>query len=93
MQIVRGRATDWNIVPERVGLIGFSAGGRVTVGAALGYDADTRPAFAAPIYGALYENLDIPSDAPPLFIAVSADDPLAAEPCLRLYQAWHAARQ
>jgi len=93
MRIVRGRAAEWDIVPERVGLIGFSAGGRVTVGAALDYDADTRPAFAAPIYGALYENLDIPIDAPPLFIAVSADDPLAAEPSLRLYQTWRAAGQ
>jgi acetyl esterase/lipase len=93
MRIIRGRAAEWGIAPERVGLIGFSAGARVTVGAALSYDAATRPAFAAPIYGALFEGLDIPADAPPMFIAVSADDPLAAEPCLRLYQAWRAAGQ
>lgn len=91
MRIVRGRSAGWGIDPARVGLIGFSAGGRVTVGASLAYDAETRPAFAAPIYGALFEDLHIPADAPPLFIAVSADDPLAAEPCLRLYQAWRAA--
>jgi acetyl esterase/lipase len=91
MRIVRRRAAEWSILPERVGMIGFSAGGRVTVGASLNYDAETRPAFAAPIYGALFEGLHIPVDAPPLFISVSADDVLAAEPCLRLYQAWHAA--
>jgi acetyl esterase/lipase len=91
MRIVRQRAAEWRIDPERVGMIGFSAGGRVIVGASLVYDADTRPAFAAPIYGALFKDLDIPAAAPPLFISVSADDPLAAEPCLRLYEAWHAA--
>jgi acetyl esterase/lipase len=91
MRIVHGRAAEWGLAPEKIGMIGFSAGGRVTVGAALNYDADTRPAFAATIYGALFEGLDIPVDAPPLFITVAADDPIAAEPCLRLYQAWRAA--
>jgi len=91
MRIVRGRAAAWGIDAERIGMIGFSAGGRVIVGASLADDAETRPAFAAAIYGALLDDLNISPGAPPLFVAVSADDPLAAEPCLRLYQTWRAA--
>jgi acetyl esterase/lipase len=91
MRIVRGRAAEWGIDAERIGMIGFSAGGRVAVGASLAGDGETRPAFAAAIYGALLDDLNVSPDAPPLFIAVSADDPLAAEPCLRLYQTWRAA--
>lgn len=91
LRIVRGRAAAWGIDTQRIGLIGFSAGGRVAVGAALADDPETRPAFAAAIYGALFDELDLPAGAPPLFVAVSADDALAAEPCLRLYQTWRAA--
>lgn len=93
IRIVRRRAAEWGVRPERIGVIGFSAGGRVIIDAALADGTEARPAFAAAIYGALFDELNLPADAPPLFIAVSADDPLAAGPCLNLYQAWRAADQ
>lgn len=61
------------------------------VSSSLAYDAELCPAYAAAICGALFKDLNMHADAPPLFIAVSADDELAAEPCLKQYQAWHTA--
>lgn len=71
---------------ERVGIVGFSAGARVAVAAAL----EGGLAFAAGIYGAASgAEVAPPSDAPPLFLAVAADDPVVrADDCIRLYNAW-----
>jgi acetyl esterase/lipase len=91
VKIVRQRASEWSLAPNRIGIMGFSAGGRVTAGVALEYDAQSRPNFAAPIYGALWEDITVPADAPPLFMALANDDELAVEPCLALYSAWRAA--
>jgi len=63
----------------------------VAAGASLHYDSDSRPDFAAPIYGAPMEIGAVPADAPPLFIAVAHDDPFAASVCVPLYSAWQAA--
>ena len=89
--LVRQRAVDWGIVPDRIGIMGFSAGARVTVGVALEHDATSRPDFIAPIYGAPFDGADVPVDAMPLFTLVADDDQLAAQACVALYAAWHAA--
>ena len=47
---VRQHASEWGISPDRVGIIGFSAGGAVTAGVAFHYSPEGRPAFVAPIY-------------------------------------------
>lgn len=91
MKIVRQRAAEWGIASDRIGIMGFSAGGRVTAGLAIDDDPATRPTFAAPIYGALWDAITVPAAAPPLFIALTTDDNLAVEPCLNLYTAWRKA--
>src|SRR5207342_556269 len=47
---VRQHASEWGVAPDRVGIMGFSAGGGVTTGVAFQYKPDSRPAFVAPIY-------------------------------------------
>lgn len=91
MKVVRQHALEWGLLPQRIGMMGFSAGGGVTIGVALEHDADSCPNFAASIYGALWEDIKGPADAPPLFIALANDDALTVEPCLALYSAWRAA--
>jgi acetyl esterase/lipase len=91
VKVVRQRASEWGVAPDRIGILGFSAGGVVTTGVALHYDADSRPSFAAPIYSAPREGVQVPVDAPPLFIAVADDDPFAASASVPLYSAWNAA--
>jgi acetyl esterase/lipase len=81
------------LAPDQIGIMGFSAGGRVTAGVALEHDVDSRPNFAAPIYSALWEDLALAvhADAPPLFIALANDDELAVKPNVALCSAWRAA--
>lgn len=91
LKLVRSRAAEWQLDPGRVGIMGFSAGARVALGVALENEAASRPAFAAPIYGALWDEITPPEAAPPLFVAFAGDDWLAVDPGLRLYSAWQAA--
>ncbi len=89
MKVVRRRAAEWGIAPERIGILGFSSGGVVTIGAAMQYDEESRPNFAAPIYPAPSGvGIVVATDAPPLFLLVANDDPMSAGVSLPLYSAW-----
>jgi acetyl esterase/lipase len=91
---VKQHASEWGISPEKVGIIGFSAGGAVTAGVAFEYRAESRPAFVAPIYGAALKDEAVPADAPPMFIAAATDDSLGLAPeSIALYQKWAAAHK
>jgi dienelactone hydrolase len=87
--IVRQRASEWGIRPDHIGMMGFSAGAFLTVTTTLHGERQSRPDFAASIYGALWENLDTVAPLPPLFIALTDDDALTVPPSLELYSAWH----
>src|SRR5215468_7302868 len=41
---VRQHASEWGVSPDRVGIMGFSAGGRVAAGVAFHYLPESRPA-------------------------------------------------
>jgi acetyl esterase/lipase len=92
---VRQHASEWGVSPDRVGIIGFSAGGAVTVGVAYHYTPGGKPAFLAPIYaGALPGDATAPVDAPPMFLAVATDDQFGlAGASIALYQKWTAAHK
>jgi acetyl esterase/lipase len=93
---VRAHASEWNVSPGKVGVIGFSAGGTVAAGVALRYSPDSRPAFAAPIYAGamMFSVTPVPEDAPPLFVAAATDDNLGlAGDSLALYEKWTAAHK
>ncbi len=72
---------------HKIGIIGFSAGAFVALDLALD-EAAYRPDFAGAIYGPDNRETPVPVQAPPLFIAVSADDNWSAPLSLKLYQAW-----
>jgi acetyl esterase/lipase len=73
--LVRARAAEWNINPQRVGILGFSAGALVAEGALLLSEPAKRPAFAGLIYGGIYrEGFEMPRNLPPVFAAVAVDD-------------------
>jgi acetyl esterase/lipase len=75
VRIVRQRASEWGIDPNRIGLMGFSAGAMMTMEVVMKHDAESLPNFAAPIYGRGVD-APVPQDAPPLFIVCAANDPL-----------------
>ncbi len=91
IKVVREHASEWGIALDRVGIMGFSAGGLLTDEVALHHDAESRPDFVAPIYGAPFAQVSVPPDAPPMFILCANDDPLASSGSARLFSEWKAA--
>jgi acetyl esterase/lipase len=92
VKVVRQHAAEWGISPDRVGFIGFSAGGMVASGALLQADSAARPNFAALVYGAPFGAMPaIPSKLPPIFMAWAQDDNVALAPVVRFYDALRAA--
>ena len=91
MRLVRARAAEWNIDPDRIGVMGWSAGGEVAAvvayppGGGNAKSADpvervsARPDFQILIYpGPLGIPEKIPANAPPLFLLGAADDEYVA---------------
>jgi acetyl esterase/lipase len=89
--LVRRRAAEWGVAPDRIGLLGFSAGAYLTVDVIAADDPASRPDFAAPIYGGNLSGRALPAGAPPLFALSADDDPIGARAAAGLYQAWKAA--
>ena len=87
--LIRSRAAEWNIDPERIGMVGFSAGAALTIATAL-FAETAKPAFLGDIYGPLTLKA-VPKNAPPLFVALAADDPFFANSGYELIDNWRAA--
>jgi acetyl esterase/lipase len=91
LRVVRQQSETYGVVRDRLGILGFSAGAYVAACAASEYDAESRPSFAAPVYG-LWAPRPVPTDAPPLFLAAATDDAVVeVDHSLALYSAWRAA--
>ena len=94
LKVVRDHASEWGISADRVGFLGFSAGGMVASGALLQKDVAARPNFAALIYGAPFGVMPaIPAKLPPIFMAWAQDDAVALQPVLAFRDALLAAGQ
>jgi len=89
--LIRRRAAEWKIDPDRIGMVGFSAGAMLTMATAL-VGEDAKPAFIGNIYGPLAA-VTVPADAPPLFVALAADDPFFASGGIGLIDSWRAAKK
>lgn len=105
LRLVRSRASEWQLDPQRIGILGFSAGGEVA--ALVAYDAapgdpqaaDTverasgRPDFQIVVYpGPLGIPKDkVPADSPPLLLICANDDRGHIEPTLDLLAKYRAA--
>jgi len=92
VRLVRSRSSEFGVKADRIGIMGFSAGGNVTLASVMG-PADSRPDFAAPIYAATGPDwgqpVVVPDHAPPLFIATAADDQIIPWECsMELFTAW-----
>jgi acetyl esterase/lipase len=92
LKVVRQHAAEWGVAPDKIGLIGFSAGAMVTSGALLQQDAALRPNFAAMIYGGPFGVIPpIPAKLPPMFLAWAQDDAVALAPIIKFHDALKAA--
>jgi acetyl esterase/lipase len=89
LRLVRSRAKEWNLDPQRIGLLGLSAGGEVTKLASARFDSGradasdaveregSRPAFQILMYPGGRGDMDVLKDTPPTFVLVAADDRLS----------------
>lgn len=91
LRMVRSRAAEWSVDPNRVGMIGFSAGAMTTLATALRNDPAARADFIGIIYGPL-GTVQVPQPAPPLFAAIAADDPLIGVGDFGLLKSWREAK-
>ena len=104
MRLVRSRASEWGIDPNRIGMVGFSAGGEVVSITAFGENAgDTsatdaidkisaRPDFIVEIYpGGAGIPQTLPANAPPAFLLVANDDDHTAS-VLKIFQLYREAK-
>ncbi len=87
MRLVRSRAAEWGIDPNRIGMVGFSAGGEVVSMTAFAENggntnasdpiekASARPDFIVEIYpGGAGIPQSLPVNVPPAFLLVANDD-------------------
>jgi len=105
MRLVRSRAQEWGLDPNRIGIMGFSAGGEVVSWVAYTpADGDpnaadpidrqsARPNFVIQIYpGPLGVPATVAPDAPSAFMAAADDDVCCSEPVVKLLQAYREAK-
>jgi len=89
MEYVRQNAAKWNLKSDKIGMIGFSAGGMLTLDVAFNHTAQSKPNIIGVMYG-VFGAKGVPADPMPMFMAASQQEALrgAAE----LYASWCGAR-
>lgn len=88
---VRKNAKQFGIDPDKVGFMGFSAGGAVTLGVTFESDEGTAPDFIVPVYPwmSIFDGYVIPEEGPPMLAICASDDPLLlAADTAKLYTEW-----
>jgi acetyl esterase/lipase len=88
---VRVNALKYEINPEKIGIMGFSAGGAVTMEATYKSSEKNRPNFIAPIYPwmNIVDNQEPPAYGPPIFIVCTTEDAFKlAIPSAKIYTDW-----
>lgn len=86
---VRENANAYGINSSKIGFMGFSAGGAVTMGVGYGYTSKNKPNFLVPIYPwtDVIEVKTPKKDVPPTLIICATDDPLGlAKGTITLYE-------
>ena len=106
MRLVRSRYKEWSLDTNRIGILGFSAGGEVV--AAVAYEParwntaakdpvdrlNGKPDFQLLIYpGPLGIPEKIPADAPPAFLLAANDDPCCAVTTANLLMRYREAKR
>jgi endo-1,4-beta-xylanase len=107
IRTVRARAKEWGVDPNKIGIMGFSAGGEQAARAALNFDegksdasdpidrVSSRPDFAVLVYAG-WRQLDlsnVPKNAPPAFcVCAGLDDAFHARETVDFYNAYFNAK-
>jgi endo-1,4-beta-xylanase len=100
IRVVRSRAAAWQLDPEHIGVLGFSAGGELAALAGTRYDSgapvspdpverlSSRPDFQALLYPSIPKDMKFAPDTPPAFLLCgAADEPKVSQGLAELYLA------
>ena len=99
IRLVRSRASTWGVDPNRIGVMGFSAGGELAALAGTRYDngmqsavdpvdrEGSKPAFMGLVYPSIPSDLSLTKDTPPAFLLCGEQDSAIAEGVPELYRA------
>ena len=86
LRLIRSRANEWGIDPDRLGAMGFSAGGELVSMASTRFDAGdatatdpidrhgSKPTFQVLIYPGRSGDIQPTKDSPPVFLAAAYND-------------------
>lgn len=104
IRLVRSRASAWQLDPQHIGVLGFSAGGELVALAGTRFDGgapgsadpvarvSSRPDFQALLYPAIPADVRLSPQTPPAFLlGGAADQPSISEGLAELYLAFHRA--
>jgi acetyl esterase/lipase len=95
LALLHANAAEWNLDPDRIGVMGTSAGGGVAFGTLLDRDAplEMRPDFLISIYGPALQDVATWEGAPPLFVAVEAEHGAVTDGLIEAFRIWNEAYQ
>ena len=88
---IRQNSKKYKVDPNKIGLMGFSAGGAVTMEASYKATEKNQPNFIAPIYPwmLIVEDQKVPDNKPAAFISCANNDILELAPLsVKIYQDW-----
>lgn len=89
LELLHKMGPQWRIDPAKIGVIGESAGGGVAFGTVFAAAAETRkPAFLISIFGPSLQDVVLPGNAPPIFLATEADHGPVTDGLLALFSIW-----
>ena len=78
MLLVRANAGKWGVKPDKIGMMGFSAGGHLAAMTGMRAPAASRPDFLVLAYPAMPRTFEVTATTPPTFLVHADDDRLAA---------------
>lgn len=88
---VREHARDLGVSEDKIGFMGFSAGGSVTMGVAFNSNENNMPDFLVPVYAwmSILGEYETPEEAPPMAVVCASNDQmLLARESVKLYFEW-----
>lgn len=104
IRTIRANAEKWGLNPDKLGVMGFSAGGEVVHWVAYDDgksvlnrkdvidDLNSKPNFQILIYPGPFGVPEVvPKDAPPAFVLVANDDPCCSTPSLKVLEGFRKA--
>ena len=88
IRMVREHADAWHLSKNKIGYLGFSAGGGVAIAATMSAESVERPDFVCTNFGPSLMPVTVTKDAPPLLIMTRVDHPNVAAGLVALFMEW-----